>query len=322
MVATAKDDVVAALSKGDTDETAKVLLSSLMFHKEMEGQEDGFELDESSEYVYGGKYPFVDIAYNMDVPGSDFLSRVEHKVQERLGWEVIVLSEDGNIRKPDGQLITSGRVKLMWTYDEKDGTLYFHFFFDDRLLTNARDHMKPRTEGDYSAWDCVGVRFWKKFGFTLDEASSSFDASDRIAMQDLMANYAAGLDTKDRKRFGNVFAEDVEASFPLSPDGPLKGREAWLDFIWPVINRFSATQHMIGSHTVTKIDGDTAETRNSVQAVHFFADNDLRYTIWATYHTTMRRVKSVNGTSSWQISKYRAETVSTDYSTINSAPPS
>merc|ERR1719464_854042 len=230
----------------------------------------------------------------MNVPGNDLLSRAEQGL-ERLNWQYIILTEDG--------------------------TLYFHFFFKGRLLKYIRDNMKPRSEGDYSAWDCVGVRFFTTFGFTLDQVSLSFDASDRIALQDVMANYAAGLDTKDRERLGSVFTEDVEASFSRIPGGSSKGREAWLGFIWSAVNSFSKTQHLVGPQTVTWIDKDTAQTMNSVQSVNFFADNDLRYTIWATYYTTMRRVKSIDGTSRWQISKYRIEILSENYSKINSNPP-
>lgn len=111
--------------------------------------------------------------------------------------------------------------------------------------------------------------------------------SDRIALQDVLLNYAAGVDERDKQRYSACFATDVEiVNFGAKI---YHGRDAWVEYVWGALENYSATQHMLGPQ-FARIDGDTAITRNDVQATHFLKDDAGRFTLWATYHTQLQRI--------------------------------
>lgn len=119
--------------------------------------------------------------------------------------------------------------------------------------------------------------------------------ADRIALQDLMLDYAAGVDDRDRTRYSACFADDVEVvGFG---DTTFHGRDAWTDHVFATLDKYSATQHLLGpQHAV--VEGDTASTRSDVQAVHVLTGGG-RFTLWATYLTDMRRAQG-----RWQICRH------------------
>jgi uncharacterized protein (TIGR02246 family) len=118
---------------------------------------------------------------------------------------------------------------------------------------------------------------------------SSDYTRDRIELQDLMLNYAAAVDERDLDRYQSCFCDDVEIVGFGSQT--IQGRDAWVDYVWSALEKYSATQHMLGPQ-FANIEGDSALTRSDVQALHFLADSDTRFTLWATYKTTMRREKA------------------------------
>ena len=110
-------------------------------------------------------------------------------------------------------------------------------------------------------------------------------ASDRIALQDVMLHYAAAVDERDIERYRACFTDDVEVvGFGTRT---YRGREDWVAYVWEALQKYAATQHMLGP-TLATINGDEADTRTDVQAVHFLADSDTRFTLWATYKTDMQ----------------------------------
>ena len=123
-------------------------------------------------------------------------------------------------------------------------------------------------------------------------------AIDRIALQDLMLNYAAAIDERDYERYKACFAEEVEVlDFG---EQTYQGREAWLEYVWDVLQTYSATQHMLGPQLAT-IEGDKAITRTDVRALHFLmGDAADCFTLWATYHTEMLRIDN-----RWQIVRHQ-----------------
>jgi hypothetical protein len=130
----------------------------------------------------------------------------------------------------------------------------------------------------------------------LIAAMSNTLATDRFELQDLMLNYAAGVDERDIERYRACFAKDVEViNFGTHT---YRSSEEWVSYVWSVLDKYSATQHMMGPQFAT-IDGDTATTRIDVQAVHFVAGIEERFTLWATYDTIMQRI---NGR--WLISRH------------------
>lgn len=123
------------------------------------------------------------------------------------------------------------------------------------------------------------------------------DVADRIACQDVMLRYAKGVDERDLDLYQSCFAEDVEVvGFG---DKVINGAGAWRDYVENALQAYGATQHMLGPQLAT-IDGDMAECRTDVQALHYLkAREGATLTLWATYLTTMRRI---DGT--WKISRH------------------
>ena len=120
--------------------------------------------------------------------------------------------------------------------------------------------------------------------------------TERIELQDVMLNYAAAADERDLERYGACFTDDVEVvGFGTQT---YRGRDAWVSYVWDALQKYSASQHMLGPQLAT-IDGDDAQTRTDVQALHFLADADTRLTLWGTYNTTIRRVDG-----RWLISRH------------------
>ena len=125
--------------------------------------------------------------------------------------------------------------------------------------------------------------------------------ADRFAVQDVMTRYATGVDTRDLDLYESCFAEDVEVS-GFGPGGPILGRQAWMAFVRKALERFGATQHLIGNHVV-ELRGDEAAMRTYVQATHVLAaDPQAILTLWATYHTRLNREPD-----GWRIVEHRLE---------------
>ena len=122
------------------------------------------------------------------------------------------------------------------------------------------------------------------------------DAGDYIALQRVMSTYAAAVDERDRERYAGCFADDVEVvGFG---DAHIRGIDDWLHYVWTALERYAATQHLLGPILAT-VEGDTAHTRSDVQAMHILADGGARFTLWATYVTTMRREEDT-----WKIARH------------------
>jgi len=113
-------------------------------------------------------------------------------------------------------------------------------------------------------------------------------AADRFAVQDVMSRYAAGVDDRDLDLYRSCFAEDVEVvGFG---DQTYHGVAAWAAYVDQALQRFGATQHML-SPVFATIDGDQADARTDVQALHYLKDQEgATLTLWATYRTKMRRI--------------------------------
>lgn len=124
------------------------------------------------------------------------------------------------------------------------------------------------------------------------------NVSDRIALQDVMLRYAAGVDERDFDLYASVFADDVEV-VDFGPK-PFHGRDAWVDYVKTALEQYGPTQHMLGPQLAT-IDGDTARCRTDVQALHCLKEPEGSiFTLWATYETEMRRTPD-----GWKIQHHR-----------------
>ena len=120
--------------------------------------------------------------------------------------------------------------------------------------------------------------------------------SDRIALQDVMLHYAAAVDERDLERYRACFSNDVEVvGFGTQS---YRGKDEWVNYVWGALKKYRATQHMLGP-MFADIEGNEAHTRSDVQALHVLAEYDSRFTLWATYKTTMRRIDN-----RWMISRH------------------
>ena len=108
----------------------------------------------------------------------------------------------------------------------------------------------------------------------------------RLAIQDVMTRYAAGVDDRNMEQYRSCFADDVE----IVGFGPetLTGADNWVEDVKSKLEAFGETQHMLGPQLVD-IDGDNASTRVDVQAMHYLKTKpDSQLTLWATYLTDYR----------------------------------
>jgi 3-phenylpropionate/cinnamic acid dioxygenase small subunit len=124
--------------------------------------------------------------------------------------------------------------------------------------------------------------------------------ADRIALQDVMLKYAAGVDDRDYELYQSCFTDDLEVlGFG---EHNYKDKAAWLEFVWSELEKYSSTQHMLGPQ-LARIEGDTAYTRTDLQALHYFREGENeRFILWATYVTDMRRIGH-----GWRIFRHRLE---------------
>lgn len=122
--------------------------------------------------------------------------------------------------------------------------------------------------------------------------------ADRIALQDVMLKYAAGVDERDMDLYASCFADDVEV-LGFGAD-TYRGRDAWVGYVKVALEQYGPTQHMLGPQLAT-VDGDTAHCRTDVQALHYLKEPEGKIlTLWATYQTDMARTPG-----GWQIVRHR-----------------
>ena len=110
---------------------------------------------------------------------------------------------------------------------------------------------------------------------------------DRIALQDVMLRYAAGVDERDMDLYESCFADDVEiVGFG---EEVIRGAGAWRAYVEQALSKYGATQHMLGPQMAT-LQGETAHCRTDVQAFHCLLEPaGATLTLWATYLTDMRK---------------------------------
>ncbi|MFK7977486.1 MAG: nuclear transport factor 2 family protein [Halioglobus sp.] len=133
---------------------------------------------------------------------------------------------------------------------------------------------------------------------------SALSTTDRIALQDVMLNYAAGVDERDKARYAACFASELEIH--NFGDAVFRGRDEWVDYVWSALSQYSATQHLLGPQFATaashsKTGNRCASTRSDVQAMHVLVDGG-RFTLWATYHTTLECIDS-----QWLITRHELQ---------------
>ena len=123
------------------------------------------------------------------------------------------------------------------------------------------------------------------------------DTADRIAVQDVMLCYAAGVDDRDMELYRSCFADDVEV-VGFGSD-VIRGMDAWAAYVEKALEAYGPTQHMLAPMLAT-IDGDSAKCRTDVQALHYLKEPEgSTLTLWATYKSDMRRIEGA-----WKIVRH------------------
>ena len=117
----------------------------------------------------------------------------------------------------------------------------------------------------------------------------------RLAIQDVMTRYAAGVDDRNMEQYRSCFADDVEI-VGFGGDAVV-GADRWVAEVVEKLAAFGQTQHMLGPQLV-QVDGDGASVRTDVQALHYLID-DPESTIVDFAHLR---------TSSSELSTFRRET--------------
>jgi hypothetical protein len=94
---------------------------------------------------------------------------------------------------------------------------------------------------------------------------------DRAQISDLLYSFASALDNKNWKRYADNYAEDgyIELPDPQSTDGAsfILQKNRMLELVPISLGRYSATHHISTNHQIT-IQGDQADSRSYLQAVH------------------------------------------------------
>jgi hypothetical protein len=107
----------------------------------------------------------------------------------------------------------------------------------------------------------------------------------RMAVQDVIIQYAACIDELDFDSYRGCFADDCE--FVGFAAETIQGADAWVQFVKKTVEPFSATQHMLGPPQV-RLAGEAASLRTDLQAQHFLREPRGRIlTLWGTYRTNL-----------------------------------
>jgi hypothetical protein len=124
----------------------------------------------------------------------------------------------------------------------------------------------------------------------------------RLAVHDVMHQYALAIDTKNWALFESVFCDEVSVDFSsFVAKGVWTGpRLDWVAQVRSTIQGMDATQHVMTNHLYEIVD-DAAHGTTYIQARHV-CRNDWggdTYTIGGHYEVDMRLIDSV-----WKISRY------------------
>jgi uncharacterized protein (TIGR02246 family) len=128
------------------------------------------------------------------------------------------------------------------------------------------------------------------------------ETKDRIALRDLVVQYARAADERDAPRFADVFTDD---GVLVTPTGEIRGRAELLTV--PVqLGRFESTQHRVGDHIVDMTGPDENRATGQVECVaeHKSSSGGRSrvYVMYIRYHD-----EYVLGSSGWRIAHRRLE---------------
>lgn len=120
---------------------------------------------------------------------------------------------------------------------------------------------------------------------------------DRLAIMDLLARYARGIDRCDLETLNGIWAEGATVDFGNgAADAP-----GWCQATVAALSGMLRTQHMLGQMLI-ELDGDTAEAETYCQAYHEVAGPDGPYEMLVGGRYLDRLVRTPEG---WRIAYRR-----------------
>ena len=128
------------------------------------------------------------------------------------------------------------------------------------------------------------------------------ETKDRIALRNLVEQYASAADRREATLFADVFTED---GVLVTPTGEIRGRAGMLE-VPAQLGVFASTRHRIGGHSVdfTGPDGNRATGHVDCVAEHRSSSDGRErvYVMHIRYHD-----EYVRGGSGWRITHRRLE---------------
>jgi ketosteroid isomerase-like protein len=111
-------------------------------------------------------------------------------------------------------------------------------------------------------------------------AISSAEAADRLAIRELVEDYAHCADSRDAKGQMSLFTPDTHFVVYMSARAPvasqeLHSREA-LAPVFAELNKYDATTHFVGQSGIFTLTGDRATGEAYCLAHHVTVDNGVR----------------------------------------------
>jgi len=126
------------------------------------------------------------------------------------------------------------------------------------------------------------------------------DSADRLALRQLVEQYARGADTRDAELYADVFTDDAVL---FTNRGEIRGRTDLLK-VAPRLGRYRATMHLVGNHYVTFDDRETARGIAYCEASHM---RDVEGTDWVYVMRIVYHDVYVREPRGWRISERRLE---------------
>jgi 3-phenylpropionate/cinnamic acid dioxygenase small subunit len=102
--------------------------------------------------------------------------------------------------------------------------------------------------------------------------------ADRLAIQDLIANYADVIDSQQFDELDALFTADAQIDFSTF-NGPVGGVAEVKEFLAASLPFFTRTQHMMGLPHIT-VDGDNAHARTSCNNPMISTKPDGTVSVW------------------------------------------
>jgi hypothetical protein len=140
---------------------------------------------------------------------------------------------------------------------------------------------------------------------------------DRAQISDLLYSFASALDNKDWKRYADNYADNgyIELPDPQSANGStfILHKDKMLELVPRSLGRYDATHHISTNHQIT-IDGDQADSRSYLQAVHVGSKPTEHWTAGGWYECRYART-----TQGWKFARVKLTCVwlAGDVGTIN-----